>query len=737
MNPTPSRERICLLTGGGYPYRRDALSGWCRTLVEGLRRYRFELLTVTDREPPAAPAYPLPLNVGSARAVAVGRDSKRPDQRHDQRHEPRRYPCPDQRHDHGHDQCHDQGRESRHDSCQVGHFDDLLKGHHRSWVGEQDHDNDQAGNALENRDDHASGSEARDSRANGSWALDGSGSRDGHANENKARDGHVDGGGAPDGQELGAGEGKGRKNGRTGWRENRQEKREAAERARSAAAMLCGGLIGEAENAELIFADGLRRIAENTAVLPGLPLADALLESWRTGHAREGELPLPRLSVRDARTAATLLRHALGALTVDLPESDLVHCIGGTTPLLTALAGRWRQGIPLLLTEARAPVARHKPHEERLSPAVRTVLRRFRAAVARTGYAEAELIAPLSSYHHSWALRHGARATKLVQVPAGVDPSEYPGAPEPETDPAVVWAGSGGPDSGLSPLLAAFQQVAAAIPGTVLHLVGVTAAHEDYCAEQIERTGLGRAVRLHPLPADPRDRYTAGHVVAHVPGPADPPYRLIEAMMSGRAVVGVDVGPAAETLGDAGVLVQPDDPAELAIAVVGLLRAPGRRRALGEAARRRALMHFTNDRVVRVYGALYADLAARPAPPSFELALAVPAPRNQPPATLRWLVNEARTEPPAPLHPLAGETRTQPPATPHPLAGETRTQPPATPHPPAGEKRTEPQAGERRTEPLAGEKRTDPPATPQRPAGETRPQPPATPRPLVSERQDE
>ena len=164
----------------------------------------------------------------------------------------------------------------------------------------------------------------------------------------------------------------------------------------------------------------------------------------------------------------------------------------------------------------------------------------------------------------------------------------------------------------------------------MLHLVGVTAAHEDHCAEQIERTGLGRAIRLHPLPADPRDRYTVGHVVAHVPGPGDPPYRLIEAMMSGRAMVGVDVGPAAETLGDAGVLVQPDDPAALAIACVDLLRAPHRRRALGDAARRRALATSPTDRVVRVYGALYTDLAGAAAGPVFELALAVPAPRGGP-----------------------------------------------------------------------------------------------------------
>ncbi|MET3429224.1 glycosyltransferase involved in cell wall biosynthesis [Actinoplanes tereljensis] len=498
MKSTPSQEHVCLLTGGGYPFRRDALSGWCRTLVEGLRRFRFDLRTVTDREPPSVPAYPLPFNVGSADAVQVGRNP---------------------------------GRERRR----------------------------------------------------------------GDSNES----------------------------------------------GRGAAHLLCRGLLEESR-----FATGLRGLAEIAADRPdpltNVPLADLLMDAWR-GAGSADELTLPRLGTRDARTAATLLKHALGALAVSLPESDLVHCVGGTTPLLTALAGRWRTGVPLLLTEARAPVARQRPAEERLSPAVRAVLRRFRAAVARTGYAEAGLIAPLSAYHHGWALRHGAAANKLVQVPAGVDPSEYPVTAEPNTEhPAVVWAGSGGPDSGLTALLAAFEQVKATLPGTVLHLVGVTAAHEDHCAEQIERTGLGRAVRMHPLPADPHDRYTVGHVVAHVPGPADPPYRLIEAMMSGRAVVGVDVGPAAETLGDAGVLVQPDDPAELAIAIVGLLRGVNRRRQLGDAARHRALTHFTNDRVVRVYGALYADLTGPPPAPAsaFELALTIPAPRTSPPASLLWLNRE-------------------------------------------------------------------------------------------------
>jgi len=120
-----------------------------------------------------------------------------------------------------------------------------------------------------------------------------------------------------------------------------------------------------------------------------------------------------------------------------------------------------------------------------------------------------------------------------------------------------------------------------------------------------------------------------------VPEPGEPPYRLIEAMMSGRAVVGVDVGPVAETLGDAGTLVPANDPAALAQACVRLPRAPARRRAFGDAARRRALACFTADRVVRVYSALYTDLAGPPPAPSYELALAVPAPRVARPAVRR------------------------------------------------------------------------------------------------------
>ena len=402
--------RICLLTGG-YPYRRDALGGWCRALVEGLSSTTFDLLTVSDRELPGSPAYPLPGNVATSRPVTLARD--------------------------------DRHRGDRFDP------------------------------------------------------------------------------------------------------------------ATAAAWLLCRGLLGGPDQTGEMFTAGLTRLAElarpGESPLAGVPLADVLVDAWRAGADQ------PPLGLRDARTGATLLRHATRALGVEAPESDLVHCVGGTTPLLAALAAQWRTGVPLLLTEAQPPVPRRRPAEESQPAAVRTILRLFRRAVTRTGYAEAGLIAPLSEHHRRRALEHGASPGRLVPVPAGADPADFPAA-EP-----------------------------------------------------------------------------AGDVVVHVPEPGDPPTRLAETMMSGRAVVAVDVGPVAETLGDAGVLVPENDPVALATACRQLMHGPQRRRELGEAARRRALACFTTDRVLRAYDALYADLAGPAVATAFELQLAGPAPRVALPTTLRWL----------------------------------------------------------------------------------------------------
>jgi glycosyltransferase involved in cell wall biosynthesis len=72
-----------------------------------------------------------------------------------------------------------------------------------------------------------------------------------------------------------------------------------------------------------------------------------------------------------------------------------------------------------------------------------------------------------------------------------------------------------------------------------------------------------------------------------------------EAMAMGRAVVGSRIGPVAEVVEDGvtGYLVLPDAPEEFAVRALELLSDEAKRRAFGEAGRRRVEKLFTEERM--------------------------------------------------------------------------------------------------------------------------------------------
>jgi alpha-maltose-1-phosphate synthase len=87
----------------------------------------------------------------------------------------------------------------------------------------------------------------------------------------------------------------------------------------------------------------------------------------------------------------------------------------------------------------------------------------------------------------------------------------------------------------------------------------------------------------------------------------------LEAMACGTAVVGSRVGGIPEVVADGvtGLLVPPDDPASLAIALNELLRDPDRAVAMGQAGRERAVKEFSWETVAAQTVALYGELVAR------------------------------------------------------------------------------------------------------------------------------
>jgi glycosyltransferase involved in cell wall biosynthesis len=87
------------------------------------------------------------------------------------------------------------------------------------------------------------------------------------------------------------------------------------------------------------------------------------------------------------------------------------------------------------------------------------------------------------------------------------------------------------------------------------------------------------------------------------------PMALLEAAACGRALVATDVPGCREAVkpGETGILVPANDPRALAAALVGLARDPERRRAMGRAARERAVREFSKDVIAGQVAAVYEE----------------------------------------------------------------------------------------------------------------------------------
>lgn len=380
--------------------------------------------------------------------------------------------------------------------------------------------------------------------------------------------------------------------------------------ATSAAVLMCRGMLGDGAGHDAMFTEALRRLAElahdGAYPLAGTPLADVLVDAWRASGTPG------RLTLGDAESAAVLLEHAVRPLAAPGPEVDLYHPTGNGLSVLVALAAKWRSGTPYLLTEHGIYLReRYLDYGGQLPEPVRVVMLRFFRALCRLGYREATTVVTASRFNQRWALQHGADPARVVVVPGGVDPVAFPVRPEP-AEPVVVWVGRIEPLKDLHTLIHAGWRLRKDLPDVRLRLVGPAAdpGYEAGCRALIRRLGLADTVELAGPVADPADAYASGQVVVRSSVCEGLPYPVLEAMMCGRATVNTDVGGVAELVGDTGEVVTPGDPAELAAAVVGLLRDPVRRAALGAAAARRARGWYTLDQMLRAYRRIYADAAA-------------------------------------------------------------------------------------------------------------------------------
>ncbi|TAL12089.1 MAG: glycosyltransferase family 1 protein [Nitrospirae bacterium] len=179
----------------------------------------------------------------------------------------------------------------------------------------------------------------------------------------------------------------------------------------------------------------------------------------------------------------------------------------------------------------------------------------------------------------------------------------------PEKGPVIGTVGRLVPIKGHEWLLRAAPRVLAEFPHATVVLIG-DGPLMGALRQLAEELGVGRRVLFLGERQDVPECLAACDLFAFPSLNEGMGRALIEAMAAGLPVVATDVGGIPDIVvdGESGALVPPKDPAALADAILALLRDPERRRACGEAAKRRVDDRFDVTAMVRAIERLYDDV---------------------------------------------------------------------------------------------------------------------------------
>jgi glycosyltransferase involved in cell wall biosynthesis len=307
------------------------------------------------------------------------------------------------------------------------------------------------------------------------------------------------------------------------------------------------------------------------------------------------------------------------------PHYDVVHDNQSLGPGLLALRTR----VPVVAT-IHHPVTVDRKIALRAArgPLKRYGLRRwysFLPAQVRVSRSLDRVLTVSEASARDLEREYGIPSRRMRVVGNGIDVDVF--RPRPEIarrdDLLLTTLSADSPLKGFVYLLEALAELRRRRPTLELVVVGQLGERSP-SARAVQRFGLQRAVHFTGrIPADEIARLYAQATLAVVPSLYEGfGFPAGEAMACGVPVVSTRAGALPEVVGadgEAGVLVAPRDAAALATAIEGLLATPERRRAMGEAGRRRVHALFTwrraAERTVESYREVIAERAhARVAP---------------------------------------------------------------------------------------------------------------------------
>jgi glycosyltransferase involved in cell wall biosynthesis len=275
----------------------------------------------------------------------------------------------------------------------------------------------------------------------------------------------------------------------------------------------------------------------------------------------------------------------------------------------------WRRPVPVV-------VRLHTSTKEAYSLGGRTVQGPIKWDVRRERWQArlADALVTHSDVHRKEMARElGIGEDRIAVIPHGIPVQcDFRRAEGDAARPTVVFLGRLEIRKGTIDLLHAIPEVLSAVPRARFVLIGLdrdqcpgNRSHARYVRDTFAPKVQARIEFLGQLPDDAVDRLlqTADLLVA--PSLYES-FGLVflEAMRWGTPVIGTTAGAIPEVVenGRTGLLVPPQSPGDLAAAIIALLQDAGRRRALGEAGRRRVETYYTVERMAERVEEFYRDV---------------------------------------------------------------------------------------------------------------------------------
>jgi glycosyltransferase involved in cell wall biosynthesis len=179
--------------------------------------------------------------------------------------------------------------------------------------------------------------------------------------------------------------------------------------------------------------------------------------------------------------------------------------------------------------------------------------------------------------------------------------------------PSVVSVGVLHPRKGYDVLLRAFAKVVEVIPQARCRIIGGRwgdGRYERYLHTLSQRLGISEAIEFAGQRSDVMAILSESDLVV-IPSRIEAFGMVaLEAMLAGKPVVASRTGGLQDIVvhGETGLLVEPENPDELAVAMIELLRNKKLAERMGEAGRKRVIQLFTAERMAASFAELYNEM---------------------------------------------------------------------------------------------------------------------------------